>query len=277
MTFFSSNTHLWLTVVQSIILIIPARCHISFFRCLFVVDHNSVLFFFYSHFAAECTSQTVCWNCKESGHIASECKNEALCHTCNKTGHLARDCPTSGANVKLCNKCFKPGHIAVDCTNERACNNCRQPGHIARECKNDPVCNLCNVSGHVARVCPKTTLASEIQGGPFRDILCRICGQPGHISRNCIATIICDTCGGRGHMSYECPSARIFNRGLRRLWELFADGLCFVTMVEFRLDPGCFICFWQYWNSFPSAMVVEGRFCRMCCGWNSFFPFNQDI
>jgi hypothetical protein len=76
-------------------------------------------------------------------------------------------------------------------------------------------------------------------------------------------------------MSYECPSARIFNRGLRRFWELFADGLRFVTMVEFRLDPGCFICFWQYWNSFPSAMVVEGRFCRMCCGWNSFFPFNQ--
>jgi cellular nucleic acid-binding protein len=31
-----------------------------------------------------------------------------------------------------------------------------------------------------------------------------------------MATIICDTCGGRGHMSYECPSARMFNRGLRR-------------------------------------------------------------
>jgi hypothetical protein len=35
-----------------------------------------------------------------------------------------------------------------------------------------------------------------------------------------MATIICDTCGGRGHMSYECPSARMFNRGLRRFWKV---------------------------------------------------------
>ncbi|EAZ29086.1 hypothetical protein OsJ_13140 [Oryza sativa Japonica Group] len=90
------------------------------------------------------------------------------------------------------------------------------PGHIARECTNEPVCNLCNVSGHLARNCQKTTISSEIQGGPFRDITCRLCGKPGHISRNCMTTMICGTCGGRGHMSYECPSARMFDRGLRR-------------------------------------------------------------
>jgi cellular nucleic acid-binding protein len=43
-----------------------------------------------------------------------------------------------------------------------------------------------------------------------------MCGQPGHISRNCMATVICDTCGGRGHMAYDRPSARVFDRGVRR-------------------------------------------------------------
>ncbi|KAK3038546.1 hypothetical protein RJ639_029346 [Escallonia herrerae] len=166
----------------------------------------------HKHMAAECMSKTMCWNCKEPGHLASECNNDPICHVCNKTGHLARDCSES-SDPRVCNNCFKPGHIAVDCTNEKACNRCRKAGHIARECPNDAVCNLCNVSGHLARQCPKTAVASQIVGGPFRDIFCRSCGGPGHISRDCVAIMICNCCGGRGHMALECPTAaRTFDR-----------------------------------------------------------------
>ncbi|KAK4392233.1 hypothetical protein Sango_2001100 [Sesamum angolense] len=166
---------------------------------------------FVRHIAAECSSKTMCWNCKEAGHLASQCNNDPICHVCNRKGHLARECMESG-DPRVCNNCFKPGHIAVDCTNEKACNNCRKPGHLARDCVNDPVCNLCNVSGHVARQCPKTAIASQIVSGPFHDIICRNCGQSGHISRECLSVIICNCCGGRGHVAHECPSARLYDR-----------------------------------------------------------------
>ena len=198
------------------------RCHKNEFYVYFMCYccHFPPLIF--RHIAAECTAMTLCWNCKEPGHMASECSNEPVCHNCNKTGHLARDCSGSGLSsfdTRLCNNCHRPGHIAADCTNDKACNNCRKPGHLARECPNDPVCNLCNVSGHMARQCLKSSLASEIHGGPIRDIICRTCNQPGHISRDCVGIVICNTCGGRGHMSYECPSSRMLDRGmLRRYW-----------------------------------------------------------
>ncbi|KAF8396759.1 hypothetical protein HHK36_018390 [Tetracentron sinense] len=171
------------------------------------------------HIMSECTSKTMCWNCKKPGHLASECKNDPICHMCGKMGHLARECSGSGLppyDPRLCNNCYKPGHIAADCTNEKVCNNCRNTGHLARECPNEPVCNTCNVSGHVARQCPKSNhLASEIVGGPFRDIICRNCSQPGHISRDCVAIVICNNCGGRGHQAFECPSGRMLGRGFR--------------------------------------------------------------
>lgn len=170
------------------------------------------------HIAAECSSKTMCWNCKEPGHLANQCSNDPICHLCNTTGHLARACSES-SDPRVCNNCFKTGHIAVDCTNGKACNNCRKTGHLARECSNDPVCNLCNVSGHVARQCPKTTIASQIVGGPFRDIICRNCGQPGHISRDCVSVVICNCCGGLGHIALECPSAaRTVGRAYRMYW-----------------------------------------------------------
>ncbi|KAL5992036.1 hypothetical protein ACLOJK_012949 [Asimina triloba] len=181
------------------------------------------------HIAAECTSQTACWNCKEPGHVAGQCNNVPICHTCGKRGHLARECSVPGLSAfdsRLCNNCYKQGHVAADCTNAKACNNCRQTGHLARDCHNNPVCNICNVSGHVARQCPKSSLASEVAGGPFRDIICRTCNQPGHISRDCVGPIgyvICNNCGGRGHLAFECPSGRMFDRGFRslRVYEIY--------------------------------------------------------
>ncbi|KVI04938.1 Zinc finger, CCHC-type [Cynara cardunculus var. scolymus] len=189
----------------------------------------------YRHIAAECTSTTMCWNCKESGHLSSECPNDPVCHMCGKVGHLARDChnpSVSSYDARLCNNCYKPGHIAADCTNEKACNNCRKTGHLARDCHNDPVCNICSISGHVARQCPKSgsdlpSLPGPLKHGssslmgplgtssmmddPFRDMICRNCGRPGHISRDCVPMVICSNCGGRGHQEIECPSARIYD------------------------------------------------------------------
>jgi hypothetical protein len=113
-----------------------------------------IVFFFLlcllRHIASECSTKSVCWNCKESGHMASNCPNEGICHTCGKTGHRARECSAPSlppGDLRLCHNCYKQGHIAVECTNEKACNNCRKTGHLARDCPNDPICNVCNVSG----------------------------------------------------------------------------------------------------------------------------------
>lgn len=194
-------------------------------------------FSFSSHIAAECTSITTCWNCKEPGHLANQCNNDPVCHMCGKMGHLARDCSGQGLpahDPRLCNNCYRPGHIAADCTNEKACNNCRKTGHLARDCPNDPVCNICNISGHVARQCLKSTLVPEMIGGPFRDVLCRNCGHAGHISRDCVSIVICNNCGGRGHQAFECPSARMFDHSLRRFWSTLVCNLNLILVLFVR-------------------------------------------
>ena len=199
-------------------MVLIIECVLLFFLQIFILFS----FLHLSHIAAECTSTTMCWNCKEPGHLASECPNDPVCHMCGKMGHLARDCfhpslPTYDS--RLCNNCYKAGHIAAHCTNEKACNNCRKTGHLARDCSNEPVCNLCYISGHVARQCPKGSLPEpEMFGGPFRDIICHTCGHPGHISRDCVSIMICHNCGGMGHIEYECPSRRLFDRGSRRYY-----------------------------------------------------------
>jgi cellular nucleic acid-binding protein len=180
----------------------------------------------YRHIASECTTKSLCWNCREPGHMASNCPNEGICHTCGKAGHRAKECtapPLPPGDLRLCNNCYKQGHIAADCTNEKACNNCRKTGHLARDCPNDPICNLCNVAGHVARQCPKTNTIAERGGGVrssgYRDVVCRSCQQPGHMSRDCMGPLmICHNCGGRGHLAYECPSGRFMDRFARRYW-----------------------------------------------------------
>ncbi|KAE8698680.1 Nucleic acid binding,zinc ion binding,DNA binding, putative isoform 1 [Hibiscus syriacus] len=171
----------------------------------------------WKHIASECTTKSLCWNCREPGHTANHCPNEGICHTCGKSGHRARDCtapPMPPGDVRLCNNCYKPGHIAVDCTNDKACNNCRRPGHLAHDCANNPICNLCNVAGHMARNCPKANMIGDRgigsgRGGGYldhRDIMCHNCHRLGHMSRDCMgALMICNNCGGRGHMVYECP------------------------------------------------------------------------
>ncbi|KAK8625057.1 hypothetical protein V6N13_089937 [Hibiscus sabdariffa] len=179
------------------------------------------------HIASECTTKSLCWNCREPGHTANHCPNEGVCHTCGKSGHRARDCtasPMPPGDVRLCNNCYKPGHIAADCTNDQACKNCRRPGHLARDCTNDPICNLCNVAGHMARHCPRSNMVGDRSGGgrgggyrDQRDIMCRNCHQLGHMSRDCMGPLmICHNCGGRGHMAYECPSGRYLDRYPRR-------------------------------------------------------------
>lgn len=176
------------------------------------------------HIASECTTKSLCWNCREPGHTASNCSNESICHTCGKAGHIARECSAPPGDLRLCNNCYKQGHIAADCTNEKACNNCRKTGHLARECANEPVCNMCNISGHVARLCPKGNVMGErggggggrSSGGGFRDVAFRNCQQVGHMGSDMGAFTICRNCGGRGHMAYECPSGRFMDRFPRR-------------------------------------------------------------
>ncbi|RAL39724.1 hypothetical protein DM860_003257 [Cuscuta australis] len=177
----------------------------------------------YRHKSSECTTQSLCWNCREPGHMAGSCPNEGICHTCGKAGHRAKDCtapPVQPGDLRLCHNCYKQGHVAAECTNDKACNNCRKTGHLARECHNDPVCNLCNISGHVARDCPKGGDIDERGYGlprvGFRDVVCRNCDQVGHMSRDCMTMIICQNCGGRGHSALICPSGRFLDRFPRR-------------------------------------------------------------
>ncbi|GFY94969.1 zinc knuckle (CCHC-type) family protein [Actinidia rufa] len=191
---------------------------------LFIVGESNLQL---RHIVSECSTKSLCWNCREPGHMAGNCPNEGICHTCGKAGHRARDCtapPVPPGDIRLCNNCFKQGHIAVECTNDKACKNCRKTGHLARDCTSEPVCNLCNITGHVARECPKGNLIEERGGGArgggygYRDIICRSCHQPGHMSRDCMIPVmmICNNCGGRGHHAYECPSGRFMDRFPRR-------------------------------------------------------------
>ena len=219
---------------------------------MIVVTNSSVLIatskMYTRHIASECTTQSLCWNCREPGHTAGNCPNEGICHTCGKAGHRARDCTTPQlppGDLRLCNNCFKQGHIAVDCTNDKACKNCRKTGHLARDCQNEPVCNMCNISGHVARECTKAGVIEERGGGArggsgYRDIICRTCHQPGHMSRDCMGTLMtCHNCGGRGHHAYECPSGRFLDRFPRRYWwtQLFlCSSLCYVCIMDLWRD-----------------------------------------
>jgi len=215
------------------------------------------------HIASECSTKSLCWNCKEPGHMASSCPNEGICHTCGKAGHRARECTVPQkppGDLRLCNNCYKQGHIAVECTNEKACNNCRKTGHLARDCPNDPICNLCNVSGHVARQCPKSNFIGDRGGGGslrggyrdggFRDVVCRSCQQFGHMSRDCMGgpLMICHNCGGRGHQAYECPSGRFVDRypSRRYWWNANSGSIIWLFSISFSegrllsLDNVCF-------------------------------------
>ncbi|KAG6779568.1 hypothetical protein POTOM_015960 [Populus tomentosa] len=177
------------------------------------------------HIASECTTKSLCWNCREPGHMASNCPNEGICHTCGKAGHRAKECtapPMPPGDLRLCNNCYKQGHIAADCTNDKACNNCRKTGHLARECPNEPICNMCNVAGHVARQCPKSNMLGDrggMRSSGYQDIVCRNCHQYGHMSRDCMGPLmICHNCGGRGHRAIECPSGRMMDRYPQRFY-----------------------------------------------------------
>lgn len=173
----------------------------------------------------ECTTKSLCWNCREPGHTVSSCPNEGICHRCGKGGHQARDCavpPLPPGDVRLCNNCYKQGPLAPECTNDKACNNCRRTGHLARDCTNEPVCNLCNLSGHVARGCPKADdlagRGSVVRGGSggYWNVEYRNCQQLGNMSRDFVTPVICHMCGGRGHVAFECPSGRYLDRYPRR-------------------------------------------------------------
>ncbi|KAL0891731.1 hypothetical protein Bca101_015714 [Brassica carinata] len=177
----------------------------------------------FRHNLSECSTKSVCWNCREPGHMSNTCTKEGICHSCGIAGHQAKDCTgrhLPPGDLRLCNNCYKQGHFAADCTNEKACNNCRKTGHLARDCRDDPVCNHCNLSGHLAIKCPKThVLAQERRPRGIRaqireeeEVVCRNCRQVGHMSRDCRARLmICRNCGGRGHIAYECPSERLVN------------------------------------------------------------------
>ncbi|KAF9593887.1 hypothetical protein IFM89_025821 [Coptis chinensis] len=68
------------------------------------------------HIAVECSTKSLCWNCREPGHMGSDFQNEVICHTFGKTGHIARDFAAPSlppGDLRVCNNCYKTGHIVM--------------------------------------------------------------------------------------------------------------------------------------------------------------------
>ncbi|KAI8639138.1 hypothetical protein BD408DRAFT_421891, partial [Parasitella parasitica] len=50
--------------------------------------------------------------CTTADHQAKDCtKSESVCYNCQETGHLSKDCSEPRA-AKTCYKCQKTGHIS---------------------------------------------------------------------------------------------------------------------------------------------------------------------
>ncbi|KAM0941977.1 putative RNA helicase transcription factor interactor and regulator CCHC(Zn) family [Dioscorea sansibarensis] len=92
------------------------------------------------HFAADCTNEEACKNCRKTLNVRA---NEPVCNLCNISGHdvlggrIVVHYRGALCNV-VCRNCDHGRHMHRDCMGPRViCHNCGADGHLAYECSSD--------------------------------------------------------------------------------------------------------------------------------------------